>query len=152
MRPTYSSALVSPPFQAVSLANPLARLVADSCSLDSGEPGNTARVYDRLVVTRPSDVWQRRVAEEAAELAEGSLSPDHVYASRLWPESLRVSTDAALAVFEQELHEFSSPSDPEILRAVQRLVVALKQDQRSACALRPDGLRDHRARGTVRVH
>ncbi len=37
---------------------------------------------------RPSDEWRRRVAEEAAELEQGSLSPADASAAVLWPESL----------------------------------------------------------------
>jgi hypothetical protein len=79
------------------------------------------------VVTRPSDEWQRLVEEQAAELAAGTLSPDDAYAAVLWPESLRVSTSAALASFERELHALASPSDAEVLDIVQRLVVALNK-------------------------
>jgi hypothetical protein len=61
------------------------------------------RVYARLMARRPNDEWQQQVDEQAAALAEGSLTPDDAYASRLWPESLRVGTDAALATFEHEL-------------------------------------------------
>jgi len=89
--------------------------------------GVFARVYDRLVVRRPNGKWQEKVEAEAAELANGSLSPDRAYASVLWPESLRVSTDAALAAFEDELHALVSSSDAEILGTVQRLVVALNK-------------------------
>lgn len=72
-----------------------------------------ARVHHRVVVTRPSDKWQTKVEEEAAEFADGTLSPDRAYASVLWPESLRLSTDAALVALENELHALVSPSDAE---------------------------------------
>jgi hypothetical protein len=81
--------------------------------------------YARQVARRPSYEWQRRVDEQAAELAQGSLSPADAYAARLWPESLRVGTDAALARFEHELRALNSPSDADILDVVQRLVLAL---------------------------
>ena len=86
-----------------------------------------ARVYDHPVARRPSDEWQRRVDEQAAELARGSLSPEDAYASHLWPESLRVSTDAALAVFEGELHALRPQSDVEVLGVVERVVLALNK-------------------------
>jgi hypothetical protein len=76
---------------------------------------------------RPSDEWQRRVDEQAADVAQGSLSPADVYAARLWPESLRVGTDAALARFEHELRALKSPADADILGVVQRLVLALNE-------------------------
>ncbi len=84
-------------------------------------------VYDRLVATRPSDEWQRRVDEEAAELACGTLSPELAPARHLWPESLRVATDAALATFEGEVRALSLPSDEDILSVVERLVLTLNK-------------------------
>ena len=68
---------------------------------------------------RPSDEWQRRVDEEAAELARGTLSPEFAPARHLWPESLRVATDAALARFEGEVRALSLPSDEDILGVVE---------------------------------
>src|SRR5215813_14705056 len=81
--------------------------------------------YARQVARRPSDEWQRRVGEQAAELARGSVFPADAYAARLWPESLRVGTDAALGRFEHELRALDSPSDADILDLVQRLALAL---------------------------
>ncbi len=83
------------------------------------------RAYDRPVAMRPSDEWQRRVEEQAAELAQGTLSPEDAYASGLWPESLRVSTDAALAAVEDQLRALAAPSDAEVLAVVKRVVLAL---------------------------
>ena len=83
--------------------------------------------YDRLVARRPSDDWRCKVEEQAAMLAQGSLSPDEAYASHLWPESLLVSTDAALAAFEDELHALVSPSDDDILSVVMRVVLVLNK-------------------------
>jgi len=83
--------------------------------------------YDRLVAKRPSDEWQRRVDEEAAELARGTLAPELAPARHLWPESLRVATDAALAKFEGEVRALSLPSDEEILGVVKRLVLTLNK-------------------------
>lgn len=84
-------------------------------------------VYDRLVATRPSDEWQRRVDEEAAELACGTLAPELAPARHLWPESLRVATDAALATFEGEVRALSLPSGEDILSVVERLVLTLNK-------------------------
>lgn len=83
--------------------------------------------YDRLVVRRPSDEWQRRVDEEAAELARGTLSPELASARHLWPESLRVATDAALAKFEAQVRALRLPSDMDILGVVKRLVLTLNK-------------------------
>lgn len=83
--------------------------------------------YDRLVAVRPSDGWRKRVEGEAAEVARGALSPDKAPASRLWPESLRVSTDAALATFEEELKSLGPPPDDEIFGLVRRVVLVLNE-------------------------
>src|SRR5215510_5173450 len=80
-----------------------------------GQPRIPARVYHRLVVTRPSDERQRKVEEEAAELAKGTLSPDCAYASRSWPVSFRVSTDAGAGSWSprQKIHAgWSSTAKP----------------------------------------
>jgi hypothetical protein len=76
---------------------------------------------------RPSDVWRKQVEEEAAKRAQGALSQEETYASALWPESLVASTDAALAAFENELHELISPSDEDVFGAVQYAVLALNK-------------------------
>ncbi|HEY4850591.1 MAG TPA: hypothetical protein VII22_07330 [Streptosporangiaceae bacterium] len=76
---------------------------------------------------RPSDEWRRRVAEEAAELEQGSLSPADASAAVLWPESLRSGTDSVLAAFEGELRALASPSDEDVLGAVRRVVLALNK-------------------------
>ena len=91
--------------------------------VDQRSPSN----YARLMARRPSDEWQRRVDEQAADVARGSLSAADAYAERLWPESLRVGTDAALAGFELELRALKSPSDVDILGMVQRLVLTLNE-------------------------
>jgi len=44
---------------------------------------------------RPSAIWQQQADEQTAAIAAGPLSPDQAYAFTLWPESLRVETDAA---------------------------------------------------------
>src|SRR5712691_3834090 len=83
--------------------------------------------YDRRVARRPSDEWQRRVEEEASEVARGALSPEHAYASDLWSESLRSATDATLAAFEDEFRTVRSPSDEDVLSSVERVVLALNK-------------------------
>jgi hypothetical protein len=79
------------------------------------------------VARRPSDEWRRRVAEEAAELEQGSPSPDDAAAAVVWPESLRSGTDSVLAAFEDELRALASPSDEDVLGAVRRVVLALNK-------------------------
>jgi hypothetical protein len=79
------------------------------------------------VARRPSDEWHRRVAEEAAEVAQGSLSPDDVNAAVVWPEPLRSGTDTVLAAFEEQLRTLASPSDEDVLRAVRQVALALNE-------------------------
>jgi hypothetical protein len=45
----------------------------------------------------------------------------------LWSESLIVSTDAALAAFDDELRALMSPSDQDVLGAAKRVVLALNE-------------------------
>jgi hypothetical protein len=80
-----------------------------------------------LVARRPSDKWQRQVDEQAAEVAQGLLPLADAYAFQLWPESLRVGTDAALAVFEDELRALKSPSDEDVMGVVEHVVLALNK-------------------------
>jgi hypothetical protein len=79
------------------------------------------------VARRPNDEWAERVAEEAADLARGSLSPDDASAAVLWPEPLRSGTDSALTAFEDQLGALVSPSDEEVMSAVRRVVLALNE-------------------------
>jgi hypothetical protein len=74
---------------------------------------------------RPNDVWQRQVEEEAAQMAQGTLTPGEMYASTLWPKSLLTSTDIALAAFEDELRTLTCASDADVFDAVKRVVLAL---------------------------
>lgn len=76
---------------------------------------------------RPSDEWQRRVEEEASEVARDILPPEHACASNLWPESLRAATDSALAAFEHELRAGRTPSDEGVFSIVERVVLALNK-------------------------
>jgi len=79
------------------------------------------------VARRPSDEWQQKVDEEAAELARGARSPVDAHATVLWPKSLRTQTDAALAAFESELRALRSPADEDVLAVVERVVLALNE-------------------------
>jgi hypothetical protein len=83
--------------------------------------------YDRAVAVRPSETWRKCVEEQAAEITQGVLSPELAFALTLWPESLRVRTDAALATFEDELHELTSASDAQVLDVVRRVVLSLNK-------------------------
>ena len=76
---------------------------------------------------RPSAIWQQQADEQTAAIAAGTLSPDQAYAFTLWPESLRVETDAALAAFEGELRALASHEDADVLAVVERLVLTLNE-------------------------
>ena len=79
------------------------------------------------VARRPSDVWRKRVEDEAAELARGELSPDDASAAHLWSDQLIAGTDAVLAGFEEGLGALVNPSDRDVLDVVRRAVLALNQ-------------------------
>jgi hypothetical protein len=79
------------------------------------------------VAIRPNVRWQQLAEEQAAQIAAGSLSRDDAWAFTLWPETLRLNTDAALAAFEADLRALVSPMDAEVLSAVERLVLALNR-------------------------
>jgi hypothetical protein len=79
------------------------------------------------VARRPNDKWAKRVAEEAAALARGSLSPDDASAVLLWPELLRSRTDSVLAAFEDQLRALVFSSDEEVMGAVRLVVLALNE-------------------------
>jgi hypothetical protein len=79
------------------------------------------------VARRPSDEWQRKVDDEASEVARGARSPADVHAAVLWPQSLRSSTDAALTSFEAQLAALTSATDADVLSVVERVVLTLNE-------------------------
>lgn len=79
------------------------------------------------MAVRPNEIWRKQVEEQAAEVARGVLSPGQAFALTLWPQSLLVSTDAALATFENELREHVSASDDQVLDVVRHVVLALNK-------------------------
>jgi len=80
------------------------------------------------MVERPSDGWRRRTAEEAAEIAAGTLDPAEAYAAELFPESMLTETDEVLAAFEAEVRWLGpSSSDEEVFAVVERVVRELNQ-------------------------
>jgi hypothetical protein len=79
------------------------------------------------VAVRPSTVWRMKVEEQAVEVARGVLAPGQAFALTLWPQSLLVSTDAALAAFENELLELAPASDDHVLDVVRHVVLALNK-------------------------
>jgi hypothetical protein len=76
---------------------------------------------------RPTEHWRNRVAEDAAELAAGTLDPDHAFAAGLWPESLIVSTDTAMNDFEPVLPSLAAATDDAIFDAIRDFVLVLNR-------------------------
>jgi hypothetical protein len=83
--------------------------------------------YDPPVGQRPTDTWREKVQKEATKLAEGSLSEQYAYASALWPESLILSTEAALVAFEADLGSLLASTDEDTFDIVRRVVLRLNQ-------------------------
>ncbi|MEU4107773.1 hypothetical protein [Streptomyces sp. NPDC027717] len=89
---------------------------------------------------RPTTNWRRKIAEEARELAAGTLAPDCACMAELFPEELLTETDAVLAGFEAELPTLSGTDDTRIFAAVERVVLALNavNDAHDGCAFETD--------------
>jgi hypothetical protein len=74
---------------------------------------------------RPSTSWRHGIAEEAEELAAGTLDPECACMAVLFPEELLVATDAVLDAFESELPGLGEAHDEQVLAVVERVVLAL---------------------------
>ncbi|MET8809042.1 hypothetical protein [Streptomyces sp. NPDC004546] len=74
---------------------------------------------------RPTTSWRRGIAEEAEELAAGTLDPECACMAGLFPEELLAATDAVLDVFETELPELVEASDERVFVVVERVILAL---------------------------
>ncbi|MFF0855503.1 hypothetical protein ACFYVM_31310 [Streptomyces sp. NPDC003280] len=74
---------------------------------------------------RPPTNWRKGIAEEAAELAAGTLDPNCACMVELFPEELLLETDAVLDAFESELATLAEGDDARIFAAVERVVLAL---------------------------
>ncbi|MGW3267428.1 hypothetical protein [Streptomyces sp. NPDC001056] len=89
---------------------------------------------------RPTTNWRRGIAEEAAELAAGTLDPDCACMVDLFPEELLLETDAVLDVFEADLPTLAEGDDARIFAAVERVVLALNavNEAHDQCAFETD--------------
>ncbi|MFF5405457.1 hypothetical protein ACFY8K_20835 [Streptomyces misionensis] len=89
---------------------------------------------------RPTTNWRRGVAEEAAELAAGTLETECAYMAELFPEGLLLTTDAVLRAFEAELTTLAEGDDARVLAAVERVVLALNavHEEHDQCAFETD--------------
>ncbi|MFI1421910.1 hypothetical protein ACH4VX_28855 [Streptomyces sp. NPDC020731] len=74
---------------------------------------------------RPTTSWRHGIAEEAAEIAVGTLDPECACMAGLFPEKLLTATDAVLDTFEDELAGLGDASDEQVFAVVQRVVLAL---------------------------
>ncbi|MFI6761746.1 hypothetical protein ACIBF5_21660 [Micromonospora sp. NPDC050417] len=74
---------------------------------------------------RPTDEWRRDVREEAEAIRAGTLTQEEAYAAELWPSGFITAVDGALDAYEADVRAFRTPSDEEVLVAVQRVVLAL---------------------------
>jgi hypothetical protein len=74
---------------------------------------------------RPTTSWRRGIAEEAEELAAGTLDPECACMAGLFPEELLTATDAVLDVFETELPGLVEASDERVFVVVERVILTL---------------------------
>lgn len=74
---------------------------------------------------RPTTNWRKGIAEEASELAAGTLDPQCACMAVLFPEDLLVATDAVLDYFEAEVSGLVGSKDGQVFAAVERVVLAL---------------------------
>lgn len=82
-------------------------------------------LYGPAMAERPTTSWRHGIAEEAEELAAGTLDPECACMEALFPEELLTATDAVLDAFEGELPGLGEVSDERVLGVVERVVVAL---------------------------
>ncbi|GAB3111752.1 hypothetical protein GCM10027160_13050 [Streptomyces calidiresistens] len=74
---------------------------------------------------RPATSWRHGIAEEAEELAAGTLDPECACMAALFPEELLTATDVVLDVFEGELPRLGEAPDEQVFAVVERVVLAL---------------------------
>ncbi len=70
-------------------------------------------------------MWREGIAEEAGELAAGTLDPECGCMAELFPEDLLTETEVVLDAFEQDLVGLAAMDDTEVLGVVERVVLAL---------------------------
>ncbi|MFD8615383.1 hypothetical protein ACFV09_41965 [Streptomyces sp. NPDC059631] len=74
---------------------------------------------------RPPENWRAGMAEEARELAAGTLDPECAGMAELYPESLLRATDEALQAFERDLGALGEPSDDQAFDTIKHVVLRL---------------------------
>jgi hypothetical protein len=83
------------------------------------------------MAVRPTEHWREGVRIDRREVASGKLDPDDAVMARLFPDSLLSRTDEVLSSFEFEVRGLSAPSDDHVFGAVERVVLALNDVNRS---------------------
>ncbi|MBL3671653.1 hypothetical protein JL475_38535 [Streptomyces sp. M2CJ-2] len=74
---------------------------------------------------RPTTNWRHGIAEEAADLAAGTLDPECACTAGLFPEELLTATDTVFDTFEEELARLGDAGDEQVFAVVERVVLAL---------------------------
>ncbi|MEV8047651.1 hypothetical protein AB0P02_27990 [Streptomyces griseoluteus] len=74
---------------------------------------------------RPTTSWRHGIAEEAAEIAAGTLDPECACMAGLFPQKLLTDTDAVLDTFEDHLAGLDDAGDEQVFAVVERVVLAL---------------------------
>ncbi|MFH8239840.1 hypothetical protein [Streptomyces sp. NPDC018321] len=74
---------------------------------------------------RPTTSWRHGIAEEAAEIAAGTLDPECACMAGLFPEELLTATDAVLDTFEDQLAGLGDADDGQVFAVVEHVVLAL---------------------------
>ncbi|MGW0337610.1 hypothetical protein ACWD0J_38360 [Streptomyces sp. NPDC003011] len=74
---------------------------------------------------RPTTSWRHGIAEEAEELAAGTLDRECACMAGLFPEELLMATDEVLDAFEGELPGLGEANDEGVFAVVERVVLAL---------------------------
>jgi hypothetical protein len=74
---------------------------------------------------RPTASWRHDMAEEAEEIAAGTLDPECACMAGLYPEALLTAMDDVLDEFEGALPGLGAAGDETVLAVVERVVLAL---------------------------
>ncbi|MFJ7044884.1 hypothetical protein ACIQVC_15930 [Streptomyces sp. NPDC101112] len=74
---------------------------------------------------RPTESWRQDMAEEAEEIAAGTMDPECACMVGLYPEALLTAMDAVLDEFEGALPGLGAAADETVLAVVEHVVLAL---------------------------
>lgn len=77
------------------------------------------------MAVKPTREWRDGVAEEAHQLAAGTLAPENAFMARLFPEPMLRATEAVLASFETDTAQLAGATDERIFAIIERVVLAL---------------------------